>query len=196
MTKKAKTSAKKNMTERTFAESELYQNVLAACEKALAGSGQFNKLDIMKKVKNEALTNDMRWDWIIKKITDGHHMPGGRVELISVAESFFKASDKARAAMLLDEDDPKYTKELSFPGKYCAHGYGKRTAGWVLATYAEGRFALYKVKLSGALTKGRVHATRKFGSTVAKRLVTDGTPGKAAEIATAAGIRQPTLPKS
>jgi hypothetical protein len=191
-----KTSAKKNMTERIFAESELYQNVLAACEKALAGSGQFNKLDIMKKVRNEALTNDMRWDWIIKKITDGHHMPGGKVELISVAESFFKASSKARAAMMLDEDDPKYTKELSFAGKYVAHGYGKRTAGWVLATYAEGRFALYKVRLSSSLTKGRAHANRQFGSTVAKKLVTDGTPGKAAEIASAAGVKQPVIGKS
>jgi hypothetical protein len=188
-------SAKKNMTERTFAESELYTNVLTACEKALATQGQFHKLDIMKKLKNEALVNDMRWDWIVRKLQAGHDMPGGKVELISVAESFFSAKPKARAAMLLDEDDPKYVKELSFAGKYVAHGYGKRTAGWVLATYAEGRFALYKVKLSSALIKGRVIANRRFGTGVTKKLLSDGKPDKVAQIAHAAGIKA-ALPKS
>ena len=191
MTESGKTN-KTNMTERVFTESALYNEVLVACETALLNSGQFHKREIMKGCHNEAFTEVIRWDWVVKKIEAGHRMPGGEVHLIPVAESFFKAkSSKEKAAMLLDESDPAYTKDSSFPGKFVAQGYGKRTAGWVLGTFAGGRFALYKVKVSLNQVKGRADNARKLGRSVAKQLIAAGTPDKAAEIMRTAGLKPP-----
>jgi hypothetical protein len=185
MTKKSKTAkpSKMNMTEQRFADSQLYVDVLKACEESLDLFSQFNKRAIMRFLNNEAFTDTIRWDWIVRKIEEGHQMPSGKVQLIAVAESFFKAKAKDKAAMGTD---------ASFPGNYIATGYGKRTAGWVLATYADGRFALYKVKQVANNITGRNNRNRALGEFVSQRLASEGNTARAIEIAKATGIPVPT----
>lgn len=179
---------KRNMTEQRFADSQLYTDVLAACEKALLFEGQINKLNIMRECHNEALVDNIRWDWIIKKISASKDMPGGEVQLIPVAERFFKANAKTKAAMHVDPSDPSYVAGVSFPGKYIAHGYGKRISGWVLATHAEGRFALYKVDLMRKNAEGRTRKLKEFAGSAVKALAKNGENARAAQIAKVAGL--------
>lgn len=180
-----------NMTESLFAASDLHQKVLAAARKALLADGCFHKEDIMKEAKDVFLIDAVRWDWIVRKLTADKSFPGGGVELISVAEFFFKASAKTKAAM---NTDYTYKHEDSFPGKYVAQGYGKRTAGWVLATFAEGRFALYKAELSKKNADGRTKQNQALGTAVTGKLISEGKTAKVAAIAQASGIPAPVIP--
>lgn len=182
-----------NMTEARFAESELHQKVLKACTDALVNVGQFRKARIMDEVNDAAMIDSVRWDWIVRKIRKGNSMPSGKVELIAVAESFFKADRKKKAAMHVDY----VTKESdSFPGKYVAQGCGKRTAGWVLATFAEGRFALYKAELMRKNSDGKKRNLEDFAATTTNSLKALGENGQVNQIAAIAGIKRPRLTKS
>jgi hypothetical protein len=186
-----------NMTDALFTQSDLHQKVLDACRAALVAEQCFRKDEIMKTVRDVFLIDAVRWDWIVKKLKADKSFPGGGVDLIPVAESFFKANAMEKAAMKADypagEDPTQYKHHPAFPGKWTATGFGKRTAGWVMATYADGRFALYKAELAMKNVNGRAKQNRELGAAVTRQLISQGNTAKVAEIAKVTGIPVPKM---
>jgi hypothetical protein len=173
-----------NMTEALFASSDLHQKVLNDCIGKLMIDGCFRKEEVMADVHDSFLIDSVRWDWIVKKLIDDKSWPGGSINLIPVAESFFKAKAAEKRAMQIT-DDPLLV------GTYMAHGYGKRTAGWVMGTFAEGRFALWKADMAQKNIAGRKKQNGEFGKAITKQLIHGGKTEKVVEIAKVTGIPVP-----
>jgi len=199
----------RRMTKQLFDRSKPHQDILAECTARLAETSVVRKDKVIDKLGYADVVDSINWDAIAERLKTGvvqasraaaeaeaeaAGKPKPTVDLFPVAEAFFKADAQAKKAMLTGQRTPGRVDakgnpyDDSFPGRYIAHGHGKKCVGYVIATYADGRFAAYVTELRRAQANGKLTKLKEMGERVTRRLVDEGKPGQVPTIAKHAGV--------
>jgi len=128
-----------------------YQAITKACVDILGTLGAFSKEEALKLAGFSLFDSEsFRWDHIKRMVEEEIDN-----ELIPLASQFFsKTRDKRHGK--------EYPAE-EFPGRYIAHGYGKKTMGWCVASQGRnGHFFITQLNLKREQVKGKAKAHDKL----------------------------------
>lgn len=149
--------------------------IVDIAQDSLVQSGYFNKDEVLRKSGFTAMSESIRWDYIIEFIKNGiliqEDLNGDRFavlgvdgdELIPLAQAFWNKQRKGNTPASSPEN-----RKL-FPQKYIAMGHGKKTAGYALVNFEGGHMALRTLKQKEAMKNGVAEAFQNYAEELVKR---------------------------
>jgi hypothetical protein len=173
-------SGNANVTDAVFQRATVQMMVYEECLTRLNAGGMFRKADILASLGLEDVADRIWWEQILKRLkagfnafTDGkNYSDQPVVELYPVVERFFRADADAQAKQAIESGIKTIGREWddSWPAHYLAGGYGKKTAGWVLAHHANGRFAIHRTDMDVRRISGLKNRIAAQARTVMKEI--------------------------
>lgn len=192
-------SGQTNVTDAVFQKATVQMMVYNECRVRLNRDGLFNKDEVLEHLGLTDVADRIWWEQIVKRLKAGltaftqkkNYNDRPEVEIYPVVRAFFKADSDAKQAMQTGVKTATRQWDDSFTGRYLAGGYGKKTAGWVLAHHANGRFAIRRAEVMIDRMNGIKGRIANEADTVVKKLISDGTTANVTTLATKAGIPVP-----
>lgn len=130
-------------------KNKVYQEVLRECGDRIAKSGYFRKDAVIQKLGYDGMEDVLNWSFIVDWLSDTNGAYG--VMTVPVAERFFKEKVYARS--------PTATGPIAI-GRYIATGNGKKTVGYVRASFQGGEFLLWRAQHMLAQHNGKKEALK------------------------------------
>jgi hypothetical protein len=141
--------------------SAAYIALVATAVNSLTTKGSFSRVEVMAANPQYAVFEDaVNWKYVVRMIEEQE-----KVTLIPLAASYFK-----RHARI---------DEKSFPERFAAVGYGKKTAGYALATLQYGHFVVYLLEHKRKRADGVAKAVNKsYAAAAGAGIAVTGQPYK------------------
>ena len=112
-------------------------------------TGRFSKDEVLAATGYDVFDDtSVRWDYIKRIIEEDHN-----TELIPMASVFFRENQR------MGRKDKRHGAAYPpdrFPERYIATGYGKKTAGFVIATNENGHFVVHRLKMIRGGVRGKI----------------------------------------
>jgi hypothetical protein len=129
--------------------SRVYRDIVTDAVDRLTHAGSFAKKDVLGATALDVFDDEsIRWDYV-KRIIEADH----DTELIPMASVFFKEGQRNGRR---DTRHGAAFPPAQFPERYIATGYGKKTAGFCIASGENGHFVVHTLKMIRGAVRGKI----------------------------------------